>query len=149
MANIFNKMLDFVGWETQSDIEEPYDEDEVEDSGKTANQPAPTKKSQGKVLNLSNSATTKVVVVSPHNINDAKEICDHLRANRSIVMNVENIETQIAQRIVDFLSGAVYSLDGNIQKVSAGIFLATPNSVDILGEIRDDLNSKGIFPWVK
>jgi len=151
MANILNKMLDFVGWETQEVQEEPYDEDEVEEAGqKPENRAAAfSKKNHGKVLNLNNSATTKVVVVTPQNINDAKDICDHLRANRSIVMNVENIETQIAQRIVDFLSGAVYSLDGNIQKVSNGIFLATPNSVDILGEIKEDLHNKGAFPWAK
>ena len=133
MANILNKMLDFVGWETQEVEEEIFDEDDMEQNGqKNEKTAAFPRKNHGKVLNLNNSATTKVVVVTPQNINDAKEICDHLRANRSIVMNVENIETQIAQRIVDFLSGAVYSLDGNIQKVSSGIFLAAPNSVDIL-----------------
>ncbi len=151
MANILNKMLDFVGWETQEVEEEIFDEDEMEEGGQKNEKTTAVfpKKNHGKVLNLNNSATTKVVVVTPQNINDAKEICDHLRANRSIVMNVENIETQIAQRIVDFLSGAVYSLDGNIQKVSSGIFLAAPNSVDILGETKEDLHNKGAFPWAK
>jgi len=150
MANILNKMLDFVGWETQEVHAEPFEDDEMDDIGeKSENRAAPAPKRHGKVLNLNNSATTKVVVVTPQNINDAKDICDHLRANRSIVMNVENIETQVAQRIVDFLSGAVYSLDGNIQKVSNGIFLAAPNSVDILGEIKEDLHNKGAFPWAK
>ncbi len=150
MANILNKMLDFVGWETQEVQDEPYDEEEMDEVGpKNENRAPALKKNHGKVLNLNSSATTKVVVVTPQNINDAKDICDHLRANRSIVMNVENIETQIAQRIVDFLSGAVYSLDGNIQKVSNGIFLAAPNSVDILGEIKDDIHNKGAFPWAK
>ncbi|NLO40109.1 MAG: cell division protein SepF [Ruminiclostridium sp.] len=150
MANILNKMLDFVGWETQEVEEEIFDEDDMEQNGqKNEKTAAFPRKNHGKVLNLNNSATTKVVVVTPQNINDAKEICDHLRANRSIVMNVENIETQIAQRIVDFLSGAVYSLDGNIQKVSSGIFLAAPNSVDILGETKEDLHNKGAFPWAK
>jgi len=149
MANILNKMLDFVGWETEVVDEDVYDDEEMEGSGKNEYQGVKGKKSQGKVLNLNNSASTKVVVVLPQNINDAKDICDHLRSNHSIVMNVEDIETSIAQRIVDFLSGAVYSLDGNIQKISSGIFLATPSSVDIMGEIRDDLRNKGVFPWVK
>ncbi|NLN64224.1 MAG: cell division protein SepF [Clostridiaceae bacterium] len=151
MAKILNKMLDFVGWETQDYQDEPFDEDEMDEDIRSESHGAvaSSKKSHGKVLNLNSSATTKVVIVSPRNINDAKDICDHLRSNRSIVMNVEDIETQIAQRIVDFLSGAVYSLDGNIQKVSSGIFLATPNSVDILGEIKEDLHNKGIFPWAK
>ena len=148
MANILNKMLDFVGWESQ-EVDEEFYEDEVDESGKAEYHPASGKKTHGKVLNLNNNSNTKVVVVSPQNINDAKDICDHLRSNMSIVMNVEEIETQTAQRIVDFLSGAIYSLDGNIQKISSGIFLATPNSVDILGDLKDDLRNKGVFPWVK
>ncbi len=151
MANVFlNKMLDFVGWEAQeTEDEDIYEEDEFEEQPRGEGRTSFSKKGNGKVLNLNNNSATKVVVVSPHNINDAKEICDHLRSNRSIVMNVEDIETQTAQRIVDFLSGAVYSLDGNIQKVSSGIFLATPSSVDILGDIKEDLHNKGVFPWVK
>lgn len=147
MANILNKMLDFVGWETQEAEDDIYDEEEVEQPMKAESNTVTGKK--GKVVSLNNNSNTKVVVISPQNINDAKDICDHLRSNRSIVMNVEDIETQVAQRIVDFLSGAVYSLDGNIQKVSSGIFLATPSSVDIMGDIKEDLHNKGVFPWVK
>ena len=53
----------------------------------------------------------------------------------------------IARRIVDFLSGAVYALDGNIQKVSNGIFLIAPYNVGIMGDFKDELRNKGIFPW--
>jgi len=150
MAKLLNKMLDFVGWEAQEVLDEDvYEEEEDDFEESVKGESRFNRKGSGKVLNLNNNSGTKVVVVSPHNINDAKEICDHLRSNRSIVMNVEDIETQTAQRIVDFLSGAVYSLDGNIQKVSSGIFLATPSSVDILGDIKEDLHNKGVFPWVK
>jgi len=150
MANILSKMLDFVGWETEEIEDEYYDEEEIEEADKKENRkPVYGKKNQGKVLNLNSNTNTKVVIVSPKNINDAKDICDHLRANRSIVMNVEDVDIQIAQRIVDFLSGAVYSLDGNIQKVSSGIFLATPNSVDILGDVKEELQEQGVFTWLK
>lgn len=150
MANLLNKMLDFVGWETEEVEDNYYDEEDVEEVDKSESRKTIYgKKNQGKVLNLNSNINTKVVIVTPKNINDAKDICDHLRANRSIVMNVEEIETQTAQRIVDFLSGAVYSLDGNIQKVSSGIFLATPNSVDILGDIKEDLHEQGVFTWLK
>jgi len=150
MANILSKMLDFVGWETEEIEDEYYDEEEIEEADKKENRkPVYGKKNQGKVLNLNSNTNTKVVIVSPKNINDAKDICDHLRSNRSIVMNVEDVDIQIAQRIVDFLSGAVYSLDGNIQKVSSGIFLATPNSVDILGDVKEELQEQGVFTWLK
>lgn len=151
MANILNKVLDFVGWETEEVEDEIYDDEEViEETEKSeSRKPNNGKKNHGKVLNLNSSYSSKVVIVSPKNINDAKDICDHLRANRSIVLNVEDVEIPTAQRIVDFLSGAVYSLDGNIQKVSAGIFLATPNSVDILGDVKEDLQNQGVFTWMK
>jgi len=148
MANILNKMLDFVGWETEETEDDYYEEDVIEVDKKESRKSF-GKKNQGKVLNLNGNTNSKVVIVFPKNINDAKDICDHLRANRSIVMNVEDVEIQTAQRIVDFLSGAVYSLDGNIQKVSSGIFLATPNSVDILGDVKNELKEEGIFTWMK
>jgi len=149
MANILNKMLDFVGWETEETEDDYYEDEEVIEADKKENRKSFGRKNQSKVLNLNSNTNTKVVIVFPKNINDAKDICDHLRANRSIVMNVEDVEIQTAQRIVDFLSGAVYSLDGNIQKVSSGIFLATPNSVDILGDVKEELKEEGIFTWMK
>jgi len=149
MANILNKMLDFVGWETEETEDDYYEDEEVIEADKKEYRKSFGRKNQSKVLNLNSNTNTKVVIVFPKNINDAKDICDHLRANRSIVMNVEDVEIQTAQRIVDFLSGAVYSLDGNIQKVSSGIFLATPNSVDILGDVKEELKEEGIFTWMK
>jgi len=149
MANILNKMLDFVGWETEETEDDYYEDEEIIEADKKEYRKSFGRKNQSKVLNLNSNTNTKVVIVFPKNINDAKDICDHLRANRSIVMNVEDVEIQTAQRIVDFLSGAVYSLDGNIQKVSSGIFLATPNSVDILGDVKEELKEEGIFTWMK
>ena len=64
-----------------------------------------------------------------------------------MVINLEAVERNAAQRIVDFLSGAVYALDGNIQKVANGIFLIAPYNVGIMGDFKDELRSKGIFPW--
>jgi cell division inhibitor SepF len=62
-------------------------------------------------------------------------------------MNLESVDREVARRIVDFLSGAVYALDGNIQKVSNGIFLIAPYNVGIMGDFKDELRNKGIFPW--
>ena len=62
-------------------------------------------------------------------------------------MNLESVDRDVQRRIVDFLSGAVYALDGNIQKVSNGIFLIAPYNVGIMGDFKDELRNKGIFPW--
>ena len=107
------------------------------------------KKQQNKVVNMHSSSQLKVVIMQPENFDDAQSICDHLKTKRPVVINLEKVEKQIAQRIIDFLSGSVYALDGNIQKVANGIFLIAPCNVDIMGDIKDELRNKGVFPWAK
>ncbi|NLX63792.1 MAG: cell division protein SepF [Clostridiaceae bacterium] len=151
MAKLLEKVLDFVGWETDTDYEEDIYEDEVIES--TPQRPernfSHKKAPQGKILNMNNNNNLKVVVLSPQNILEARELCDHLRSNKPVIMNVEGVDTPLAQRMVDFLSGAVYCLDGDIQKISSGIFLATPASIEITGDFKDEMHSKGVFSWVK
>lgn len=152
MAKLFDKVLDFVGWETNYDEDDVYEEEDVESSSpknERERSGSQKKNAQGKVLNMNNNNNLKVVVLSPQNILEARELCDHLKSNKPVIMNVEGIDTPLAQRMVDFLSGAVYCLDGDIQKISAGIFLATPASVEITGDLKDDIRNKGVFPWVK
>lgn len=151
MAKLLEKVLDFVGWETDIDDEEDIYEDEVVESSpqRSVRHASHKKNPQGKVLNMNNNNNLKVVVLSPQNILEARELCDHLRSNKPIIMNVEGVETPLAQRMVDFLSGAVYCLDGDIQKISSGIFLATPASIEITGDLKDEMHNKGVFPWAK
>ena len=65
-------------------------------------------------------------------------VADELKDRRSVVINVGTLDTDEARRVVDFIAGTVYGLNGNMQKVSGGIFLATPCQVDILGEVLED-----------
>ncbi len=153
MAKLLEKALDFFGWETNyEDEEDIYDEEEIIESSQKLQRErygSTKKNSQGKVLSMNNNSNYKVVVLSPQNILEARELVDHLKSNKPIIMNVEGVDTPIAQRMVDFLSGAVYCLDGDIQKISAGIFLATPASIEITGDLKDDIRNKGVFSWVK
>jgi cell division inhibitor SepF len=151
MAKLLEKVLDFVGWETDEDYEDDIYEDEiVESTPHRAERHTSQKRSpQGKVLSMNNNNNLKVVVLAPQNILEARELCDHLRSNKPIIMNVEGVDTPLAQRMVDFLSGAVYCLDGDIQKISSGIFLATPASIEITGDLKDEMHNKGVFSWVK
>jgi cell division inhibitor SepF len=151
MAKLLDRVLDFVGWETDVDDEEDfYEDEEVENtSSKHERGFSHKKNSQNKVLSLNSNKNLEVVVLSPQNILEARELCDHLRSNKPVIMNVEGIDTPLAQRMVDFLSGSVYCLDGDIQKISNGIFLATPASIEITGDLKDDMRNKGVFPWMK
>lgn len=143
MTKLFNRMLNFVGLET----EEEYNEEE----GKKVSEPLLSQYSQrkNKVVNMPTFAQVKVVVMQPDVFDDASIICDHLKGKKPVVVNLESAEKDIARRIVDFLSGAVYSLDGTIQKVSNSIFIVAPHNVDVMGEFKDELRNKGVFPWSK
>ena len=76
-------------------------------------------------------------MVKPTSIEDAKEICDYLLAGKAVVLNMEGLHTEVAQRIIDFTSGATYSMNGNLQKISNYIFIATPESVELSGDFQD------------
>ncbi len=83
----------------------------------------------------------EVSLVKPTSIEDAREICDYLLAGKAVVLNMEGIHMEVAQRIIDFTSGATYSMNGNLQKISNYIFIATPESVELSGDFQDLLNS--------
>jgi cell division inhibitor SepF len=152
MANLLNKMLNLVGWESAE--EEVVDEIQEEEKESTYQTPQylhsiSKKAPQNKVVNIHSNNQLKVVIMQPETFDDARDICDHLKNKKPVVVNVESLNKETAQRVIDFLSGSVYGLDGDIQKVSSGIFLIAPNNVDIMGDFKDELKSRGAFPWVK
>ena len=81
----------------------------------------------------------EVCVIKPHSMEDAREITETLLANCTVVLNMEGLDLDIAQRIIDFASGSCYAIDGNLQKISNYIFIITPASVDISGDFQEIL----------
>ncbi len=94
-------------------------------------------RSSSKVVPMKRSM--EVSMIKPTSMDDSKEICDYLLAGKSVVLNMEGLHTEIAQRIIDFTSGATYSMNGNLQKISNYIFIATPESVELSGDFQDFL----------
>lgn len=140
MANIFDKMTNFfTGTDDELENEEYFESEKKEESDFAVK--------KGKVVNINTTTQLKVVVVTPESFDEARDIAEHLKQKKPVVINLEGVEKDIARRIVDFLSGAVYSLDGNIQKISTGIFLIAPYNVGIMGDFKDELRNKGVFPW--
>lgn len=82
----------------------------------------------------------EVCVIKPGTVEDAREITETLLANRTVVLNLEGLDVDIAQRIIDFTSGSCFAIGGNLQKISHYIFIITPASVDISGDFQDILN---------
>ena len=85
----------------------------------------------------SRSNNNEVCIIKPSSIEDSREITDTLLNGKAVVINFEGLHVEISQRIIDFISGSCYALDGNLQKISNYIFIATPNSVDISGDFQD------------
>ncbi|MGN1145214.1 MAG: cell division protein SepF [Acetatifactor sp.] len=79
----------------------------------------------------------EVCVIRPTSVEDAREITETLLANRTVVLNLEGLDVDIAQRIIDFTSGSCFAISGNLQKISHYIFIITPASVDISGDFQD------------
>ena len=80
-------------------------------------------------------------MIKPTSIEDGREITETLLANRTVVLNLEGLDVDIAQRIIDFTSGSCFAISGNLQKISNYIFLVTPTNVDISGDLQDLLNT--------
>ena len=135
----------------------PYDsEDELEEE--EFEQPKPDKSlfddrkedrkaddRRNKVVNIHATAQLKVVLVKPERFENASEIADHLREKRTVVLNLESTNKDIARRMVDFLSGVAYAGEGKIKKVAANTYIITPYSVDIMGDLIDELENNGLY----
>ena len=102
-------------------------------------------KSGNKVVNIHATAQLQVVLVKPERFETAAEIADHLRERRTVVLNLEQTNKDIARRLVDFLSGVAYAQDGKIKKVAVNTYLITPYNVDLLGDLIDELENNGLY----
>ena len=99
----------------------------------------------GKVVNIRTATQLQVVLVSPIRFEDVSDIAEQLRDKRAVVLNLESCEKDIARRLVDFLSGCAYALDGKIKKIAISTYLITPYNVDIVGDVIDELESSGVY----
>ena len=88
----------------------------------------------------------EVCVIKPSSVEDAREITETLLANRTVVLNMEGLDVDVAQRIIDFTSGSCYAISGNLQKISHYIFIITPASVDISGDFQEILSGSFDVP---
>ena len=102
---------------------------------------------RGKVVNIHATTQLKVVLVKPERFENASEIADHLKEKRTVVVNLESTHKDIARRLIDFLSGVAYAGEGKIKKVAANTYLITPYSVDIQGDLIDELETNGLYSF--
>ena len=117
-------------------------DDDFEEEPKPRFLPTRANNANSKVVSMRRGM--EVSLIKPTSLEDAKEICDYLLAGKAVVLNMEGINTETAQRIIDFTSGATYSMNGNLQKISSYIFIATPQTVELSGDFQDLLSGGGM-----
>ncbi|MBO5122369.1 MAG: cell division protein SepF [Oscillospiraceae bacterium] len=98
-----------------------------------------------KVVNIHATAALKVVLVKPERFEAASEVADHLKDKRTVVLNLEGTNKDVARRLIDFLSGVTYGVEGKIKKVSANTYIITPYNVDFEGDLIDELENNGLY----
>ena len=100
---------------------------------------------RGKVVNIHATTQIQVVLVKPKRYDNAAEIANHLRDKRTVVLNLEETDENVARRLLDFLSGVAYAQEGEIKKVAKQTFLVTPYNVRFEGDLLDELENGKIF----
>ena len=177
MAKVFDKIRDlmFGGYDDPDEYDEyddpddddpDYDEPPARETRRTSSlrdvsrnrEPeysSPSRRSSSSnrtnpnVYSINTNVQMQVVVIQPTSYEDAQQICDQVKSKKPVVVNLEQVEYPIAQRIMDFLSGTCYSLEGSIQRVANNIFVIAPENVEISGEFKEEIKSRSsvVFPW--
>ena len=128
------------------DEEDDEFEDEFDTSVPRASVPrAAEPERRNKVVNIHTTTQLQVVLVKPERFENASEIADHLRDKRTVVLNLEQTDKNIARRLIDFLSGVAYANEGTIKKVALSTYIITPYNVEILGDLIDELENNGLY----
>ena len=121
--------------------EEENLEEEEEDTGfgfgiAPAAPSAPVADFGGRVLNMNSASKQEVVLFRPGSFNDTSKAADDLRNRKAVIVNMENVDKAMARRVVDFLSGCVYALDGDVKKIAQSAYLFCPHNMDIVGDLE-------------
>jgi len=148
---VMNKFMNYLGLREDEEAELLSEQDEHEARmSRQQSQPQQEEletnafesrmKNRNNVVSIHSQKNSRVVLYEPRSFDDAQELADHLRSRRAIVVNMQRVRVDVAMRIVDFLSGTVYALNGSISKLGPSIYLCTPDSMEIQGTISEFLN---------
>ena len=141
---LFGKLQDLLG--DQDDVMEEMDDTSTEfvsrQDRRTDND---SSKRNNKVVNIHATAQLQVVLVKPERFDDATAVADHLNAKRTVVLNLESSNKDVARRILDFLSGVAYANEGQIKKVANCTYIITPYNVGFMGDLLDELENNGLY----
>jgi len=91
-----------------------------------------------------NDGNSKMILLEPRAYSESQQIADHLKMRNTVVVNLKRVTSDQAKRIIDFLAGTIYAIGGDLQKIGGGIFLCTPNNINVQGKITEETDGKDI-----
>lgn len=124
---------------------EPQQEEEYEEPRRPARRVRESRGGADNVVNIHTTAQLQVVLAKPESFEEAKSVVDNLNEKRTVVINLESTNRDMARRLVDFFSGAVYANRGTLKRVANNTFIITPYNVDVMGDLLDELENNGVF----
>ena len=147
---IVNKFLEVFGLPENDENDEEYIDEELDEETEEQEERGFFNLNRRKVVNMPQTQQVKMVISQPTSFEQAEEICSYLKNRKSVIVNLEYVNKDVARRIVDVMSGAVHALDGHIQKISNSIFLIAPTYYEISTEMaRDEIKNKLSVSWLK
>lgn len=149
MGNMFGKIKEIMGLGEYEDEFDDLEETEMEEEVEEDIEPIISKQKGNKVVNIHTASTAKVMVTKPTNYDDAREIADAIKARKIVLVNATTLETKVAQRLVDFISGSCYVLGATLQEIEQRVYLLSPSNVEVTSELKNELSSKALFNWNK
>lgn len=137
---VVNRFMNFLGLQEEEEIvERERFESQEEQDLEVPNFESRKNNRSNNVVSIHSQKNVKVILYEPRSYDEAQEIADHLRSHRTVVVNLQRVRNDQAMRIIDFLSGTIYALNGSISKIGGNIFLCTPDTVEIQGSITEIL----------
>lgn len=149
MSNMFGKFKEIIGLVDYDEDFEELDDIEKEEEVVSQVEPIISKQKRNNVVNIHNAASAKIMVVKPTSYEEAREIAESIKNRKIVVVNTTTMETKIAQRLVDFISGACYVLGASLQEVEHRVYLLSPSNVEVTNELKTEISSKALFNWNK
>lgn len=151
---IMNKVWDLFGMDTAEEKEDEnvynMDDEYNQEDEEVEEKRVWGKRNNNKIVSMPQMQQVKMVISQPTSFEQSENICDLLKEKKSVIVNLEYVNKDVARRIVDVISGAVHALDGHIQKVSNSIFLIAPYNYEITSDLaREELKNKLSVSWLR
>ena len=146
--SVFDKFMDMMGLGDEVEDEGLDEREEAEEELAERNRRISSGRSKVVPITTNAKDALRVVLVEPISFDDCQIISDHLKAKRSVIINLEALDLPTARRIIDFVGGTAFALEGSMQKAGGSIFVAVPSHVEITGDLLNIAQPKEVIPWI-